>query len=79
VVRSTALVITATERNAAGYDVDDLLHSILRARPLGFTLSEIRDLLGLRASTGAPADDVRRRRSMTWRGSCPTSSVSAMG
>jgi MerR family transcriptional regulator, copper efflux regulator len=28
---------------------------------VGFTLTEIRDLLDLRASTGATADDVRRR------------------
>lgn len=54
------------ERTASGYreyDADDLrrLHFILRAKELGFTLTEIRDLLGLRASTGATADDVRRR------------------
>jgi MerR family transcriptional regulator, copper efflux regulator len=54
------------ERTASGYreyDVDDVrrLNFILRAKELGFTLSEIRDLMGLRASTGATADDVRRR------------------
>jgi MerR family transcriptional regulator, copper efflux regulator len=54
------------ERTASGYreyDVADLrrLQFILRAKELGFTLTEIRDLLGLRSSTGATADDVRRR------------------
>jgi MerR family transcriptional regulator, copper efflux regulator len=54
------------ERTASGYreyDEADLrrLHFILRAKELGFTLTEIRDLLDLRASSGATADDVRRR------------------
>jgi MerR family transcriptional regulator, copper efflux regulator len=54
------------ERTASGYreygeaDVRRL-HFILRAKALGFTLSEIRDLLDLRASAGATAEDVRRR------------------
>jgi MerR family transcriptional regulator, copper efflux regulator len=54
------------ERTASGYreyaDADlRRLHFILRAKELGFTLTEIRDLLDLSASTGATADDVRRR------------------
>jgi MerR family transcriptional regulator, copper efflux regulator len=54
------------ERTASGYreyDEADLhrLRFILRAKELGFTLSEIRDLLDLRSSAGATADDVRIR------------------
>ncbi|HSG46555.1 MAG TPA: heavy metal-responsive transcriptional regulator [Longimicrobiales bacterium] len=37
------------------------LRFIVKAKSLGFTLSEIRDLLALRVDPGSTADDVRRR------------------
>jgi MerR family transcriptional regulator, copper efflux regulator len=59
-------LLAVPERTAGGYrqyTADDLrrLHFIRRAKALGFTLSEIRDLLDLRVSAGATAGDVRRR------------------
>jgi MerR family transcriptional regulator, copper efflux regulator len=54
------------ERTRSGYrqyDEHDLhrLHFILQAKNLGFTLSEVRELLELRVAPGRTADDVRRR------------------
>jgi MerR family transcriptional regulator, copper efflux regulator len=53
------------DRTGSGYreyDEQDLLRLrfILRAKGLGFTLTEIRDLLELRVSPDRTADDVRR-------------------
>lgn len=54
------------ERTCSGYrryDDRDLLRLrfILRAKALGFTLSEVRELLELRADPGSTVADVRRR------------------
>ena len=54
------------ERRASGYrdyGTGDLtrLRFILRAKSLGFTLSEVEDLLELRVDPGRTAEDVRRQ------------------
>jgi len=53
-------------RRASGYrEYDgrtvDRLRFILRAKDIGFTLTEIKDLLSLRSSSDQPCDDVRGR------------------
>jgi MerR family transcriptional regulator, copper efflux regulator len=52
------------------YDDHDLhrLRFILRAKRIGFTLSEVRDLLELRVAPGRGAEDVRRRAEEKMRG-----------
>jgi MerR family transcriptional regulator, copper efflux regulator len=59
-------LITEPERTRAGYrqyaEHDVLrLRFILRCKDLGFSLSEIRQLLDLRIAPGSTAADVRRR------------------
>lgn len=59
-------LIPEPDRTDAGYreygEADlNRLRFILRAKELGFTLAEIRELLELRASPGATAGDVRGR------------------
>lgn len=59
-------LLRAADRTASGYREytgPDLvrLSFIGRAKRLGFTLSEIRDLLDLRVRPGTTAEDVRRR------------------
>jgi MerR family copper efflux transcriptional regulator len=54
------------DRKPSGYRVYDerdvlRLKFVLRAKSLGFTLSEIGELLDLRLDPGTTADDVRRR------------------
>jgi DNA-binding transcriptional MerR regulator len=54
------------ERSASGYrhfgaDAPARLRFVPRAKSLGFTLDEIRDLLGLRLDPGATKQDVRQR------------------
>jgi len=54
------------DRNASGYRLYDWeavsrLHFIARAKTLGFTLNEVRELLTLRAGPEACCDDVRSR------------------
>jgi Hg(II)-responsive transcriptional regulator len=53
-------------RTGAGYRIysDDALRRvrfIKRAQAIGFTLREIRELLGLRVKAGSTCDDVRRK------------------
>jgi MerR family transcriptional regulator, copper efflux regulator len=59
-------LLPAPERTESGYrsyDEPDLLRLrfILRAKVLGFTLTEIRELLGLRVDPDRTVDDVRQR------------------
>ncbi len=59
-------LIKEPRRKASGYrqyeeDVIDRLVFIRRAKELGFTLKEIRELLFLRATRGAKCADVRER------------------
>lgn len=59
-------VLPEASRTPAGYRIyneEDVrrLRFVQRAQDLGFTLSEIAELLDLRDDGGAPADDVRRR------------------
>jgi MerR family transcriptional regulator, copper efflux regulator len=59
-------LLTEPARTPAGYreyaEADVLrLRFILRCKELGFSLTEIRDLLELRVAPGSTADDVRRR------------------
>lgn len=59
-------LVPEPDRTGSGYreyGEDDLtrLHFIRRAKDLGFTLSEIVELLDLEMSAGASAEDVRRR------------------
>ncbi len=61
-------VLPEASRTPAGYriycDEDvDRLRFVQRAQDVGFTLSEIAELLDLRDDGEAPADDVRRRAS----------------
>jgi len=59
-------LLPTPDRTASGYreyDGSDALRLsfIRRTKDLGFTLSEIRDLLDLQVRPGTTADDVRRR------------------
>lgn len=59
-------LLRAPDRSPSGYreyDRPDVLQLgfIRRAKELGFTLSEIRELLELRVRRGTTADDVRRQ------------------
>ena len=59
-------LLPTPDRTASGYreyDGSDALRLsfIRRTKELGFTLSEIRDLLDLQVRPGTTADDVRRR------------------
>lgn len=59
-------LLAEPERTDAGYrayaEADVLrMRFILRCKELGFSLSEIRELLDLRVAPGSTADDVRRR------------------
>lgn len=60
----SAGLITPTTRTAAGYrvyrqDALDVLTFVLKARRLGFTIIEIREILGIRRAGRAPCDHVR--------------------
>lgn len=59
-------LLPTPDRTASGYrkyDGSDILRLtfIGRAKELGFTLGEVRELLNLRVRRGTTADDVRRR------------------
>jgi MerR family transcriptional regulator, copper efflux regulator len=59
-------LLEAPTRKASGYRVYDegtirRLQFIQRAKTIGFTLSEIRELLSLRTSSAEPCDDVRKQ------------------
>jgi DNA-binding transcriptional MerR regulator len=57
-------LITPTTRTAAGYRVYrpealELLDFVLKARRVGFTIVEIREIVGIRRAGRAPCDHVR--------------------